>query len=147
MAYSTYFTVEEGQYEGTRMWESKCGGNGGKGSDKSDPDGNVVVYTSDIAQRFFCAQCGSPLLMRYFCTPTTLHIPLGLLDVPASGPSAQVREAYKPRQDIWVKSRAWWLPRPKEGEAEGREQYEEDDPDFMERCDRWKRRSSAEHRT
>ena len=98
---------------------------------------DVITHTTALAQRCFCAHCGSPILMRYFCTPSTLHIPLGLVDPPSANDEA-ARKAYKPRQDIWTSSRAWWVSPPTEEERAGREQYEEDDAEFMELCKKWK---------
>ncbi|KAJ9101887.1 hypothetical protein QFC21_003227 [Naganishia friedmannii] len=146
MAFSTYFTVEKGQYEGSlspllaRQHGGKMKGEDGASAEKTEKD--VFIYTSDIAQRFFCSHCGTPILMRYFCTSSTLHVPLGLLDIPAQSTSTssevkrlveEFREAYKPRQDIWVSSRACT-------DGEGREQFEEDDRDFLEKCQQWRER-------
>lgn len=85
--------------------------------------------------------------MRYYVTPKTLHVPLGLMDIgppPAEGlvgPDVpryeELRRAYVPRQDIWLSSRAWWLPPASDEEKQSREQYEEDDAEFMELCRRW----------
>lgn len=107
-----------------------------------EPNKHVIAYTTALSERLFCAYCGSPVLMRYFVTPETLHVPLGLLEAP-SGDEEAIRRAYQPRQDIWTSSRAWWLTPPTDEGKCSREQYEEDDPEFMELCEKWK----AEHPT
>lgn len=104
---------------------------------KYEESKDIITYTTALSERSFCAHCASPILMRYFCTRSTLHIPLGLLEPPAANDEA-VTEAYRPRQDIWTSSRAWWMSPPTEEENGGREQYKEDDEEFMELCRKWK---------
>lgn len=90
--------------------------------------------------------------MRYYATPKTLHIPLGIVDIaPPSSKGIvdsstgqrydELKRAFLPRQDIWVSSRAWWLPPVSDAEKREREQYDEDDEEFMELCRKWQ----AEH--
>lgn len=169
MACSTYFTVEQTQYEGAlaTLVNEKYGGESkgvagtfeGKGTKKDTgkyagkDERDVISYTSDIAERFFCSHCGTPLLMRYFCTSSTLHIPLGLLVAPAPPTTSttttstssedtkmwsEFKDAFKPRQDIWISSRAWWVSSTDE---EGREQFEQDDEEFLKKCQMWRERA------
>mgnify|MGYP002718950544 CR=1 FL=1 len=107
----------------------------------------MIIHFTTLSERLFCAKCGTPLLMRYYVTPKTLHVPLGIVDIapPSSddpGGSAmerygKLKRSFLPRQDIWVSSRAWYLPPISDMEKQTREQYEEDDADFMALCHKW----------
>ena len=70
--------------------------------------------SSDKAQRYFCATCGSPLVFQEDANPDELDLAVASLDDPAS---------FAPTHHSWVASRLPWfdtddrLPRYQDGSA------------------------------
>ncbi|THD60086.1 GFA family protein [Phenylobacterium sp.] len=56
--------------------------------------------SSDFGERWFCADCGSPLAMRADHPPETLDVTVASLDDPTAAP---------PEFHIWTRSRISWF--------------------------------------
>jgi len=85
---------------------------------------------SDIAERRFCGECGSPISMRYFCEKETMWITAGTVD------EASVKGVL-PRisRHIFVGSKSVWWDVP----GDGAERSVERGPGFEEVVERWRR--------
>jgi hypothetical protein len=93
-----------------------------------------TTYSSDIAVRTHCAECGSPISMRYNCEPGSIHITARTIDEQSvKGTLPRVK------QDIFVgegkgKGDSWY-----EVPDDGIPKYERFSNGFQEKIDAWKK--------
>ena len=86
----------------------------------------VTWNCSDLAERGYCASCGSAIYMRYHMDPTITSIAMGTIDE-SSGriPSS--------KEHIFLKDKASWLKLPDDGTA----RHEKFDAPFQERLNKY----------
>ena len=61
-----------------------------------------IVKVSDIAERGFCQECGSPLTIRYFCEPDVMSVAAAAINDEWEGKAIH-------RKEIFLEQRAaWW---------------------------------------
>lgn len=70
-------------------------------------EGIRILKLSDVGDRLYCANCFTPLAMRYFAHEGVVHVTLGSVDED-SIVDAATKEAMRPQAQIFYSQRAWW---------------------------------------
>ena len=86
-----------------------------EGLPKDDIGGITFLRFSQLGERAFCAQCHSPLAMRYKHSPDLVGPTLGTVDEDSINKNGHIKDALRPQGHIFTSQKAWWVDVERDG--------------------------------